>query len=79
MHLKATLLLQGPVQAALFVGWRLLFQALVTDSRPGSDRVCVWGGGAVGGGRGGGGERERESFCLVRAAVPGILRAHFQT
>ena len=60
MHLKATLLLQGPVQAALFVGWRLLFQALVTDSRPGSDRVCVCGGGAVGGGLGGGGERETE-------------------
>jgi len=34
MHLTATLVLQGSVQAALFVGWRLLFQALVRlDSR----------------------------------------------
>jgi hypothetical protein len=24
-------------------------------------------------------EREREKSCLVRAAVPGILRAHFET
>ena len=66
----------------MFVGWRLLFQDLVRlDSRPGSDS---WGGGWGGGG----GEerekkrtkkkRERESFCLVRAAVAGFLRAHFE-
>ena len=71
MHLTATLVLQGPVQAALFVGWRLLFQALVRlDSRPGSDS---WGE------REREKERDRESFFLVRAAVPGILRAHFET